>query len=224
MNNENRFSGFDEDTSRFLMELTLHNYRDWFEANRSRYEQVLKTPFEALARDTAALLAERFPDDSFRLHIARIYRDARRLFGRGPYKERLWFSIHSAEGKDEGPAFYFEVGALSWEAGLGYWAPSAGAMASFRRYADAHEKELLQLFEDLKKQTFFTLGAQRYARPKGHTQDGLDTVYNAKSFWLSHAEPFDEALFDAKLPELLADRFAALLPLFRHLLLASVTG
>ena len=46
--------------------------------------------FKALAAQTHELMQQRFPDMDCRLHVSRIYRDARRLFGRGPYKDHLW--------------------------------------------------------------------------------------------------------------------------------------
>ena len=94
------FQGFSKETGEFLWELSFHNERPWFLAHKEQFERVLNEPFKALARDSAALLQERFPDMLIQCHISRIYRDARRLFGRGPYKDHLWFTIwDSAAGK-----------------------------------------------------------------------------------------------------------------------------
>ena len=78
------FNGFTKETSEFLWELSFHNERPWFQEHKDQYLRVLHEPFHALAEDTRALMAENWPLSDFDLHVSRIYRDARRLFGRGP--------------------------------------------------------------------------------------------------------------------------------------------
>ena len=113
------FEGFTHQTSDFMWELAFHNERPWFLEHKEQFEQLVNRPFKALAEDTAAQMALRFPRRSFKLHVSRIYRDARRLFGRGPYKDHLWFSLKSDEILLEGPMFWFEIGAADFSYGMG---------------------------------------------------------------------------------------------------------
>ncbi|MBQ5567911.1 MAG: DUF2461 family protein, partial [Oscillospiraceae bacterium] len=83
------FTGFSEKTGGFLWELSFNNERPWFLAHRQEFEDFVHTPFKALAKDTIDLMNARFPDFEGAAHLSRIYRDARRLFGRGPYKDQL---------------------------------------------------------------------------------------------------------------------------------------
>ena len=87
------FEGFTQETSEFLWELSFNNERPWFLAHREQFERCLNRPFRALAQESLRLLSERCPERDFRMHVSRIYRDARRLFGRGPYKDHLWFTL-----------------------------------------------------------------------------------------------------------------------------------
>jgi uncharacterized protein (DUF2461 family) len=80
----NMFEGFSQQTGDFMLGLMFNNERPWFEAHRAEYEEYLLKPFKALASDTAELMLSRHPDMGLDLHVARIYRDARRLHGRGP--------------------------------------------------------------------------------------------------------------------------------------------
>ena len=48
------FTGFTPQTGEFLMELSMHNYRSWFEEHRPVFQKSLKEPFDALARDVMA--------------------------------------------------------------------------------------------------------------------------------------------------------------------------
>lgn len=218
------FTGFCEETGIFLRELAIHNYRSWFEENRETFERAVKKPMDALAHDTTELLLEKFPEEPFSVHVSRIYRDARRLFGRGPFKESLWFSIKPFEGRQDGASFYFEIRPLGWGCGFGYWGETPAVMASLRHYIDAHEKEFIRFQEQVDAQDFFQTGGELYARPKGHADDALSRIYNSKSLWFGHEEPYSETIYDAGLPQLLADKFAEFMPFYKELVKASVTN
>ena len=55
-----------------------------------------------LGAQTQALFSEKFPKLSLNLHVSRIYRDARRLHGRGPYKDHLWFTLRPPQADSDG--------------------------------------------------------------------------------------------------------------------------
>ena len=102
------FEGFTRETSDFLWELTFHNERPWFQEHKEQYMRVLHEPFHALGEDALEIMRKDYPLSDFTLHVSRIYRDARRLFGRGPYKDHLWFTIFSGDNRHmEGPSFRF---------------------------------------------------------------------------------------------------------------------
>ena len=75
------FQGFSEKTGAFLWELAFHNERPWFLRHKQEFEDEVNAPFRALAADSFALFSAKYPDFEGRVHISRIYRDARRLFG-----------------------------------------------------------------------------------------------------------------------------------------------
>ena len=126
------FNGFSKQTADFLWELSFNNERPWFLAHREDFERALHAPFKALAHDLYEEMSRRFPDEELRVHLSRIYRDARRLFGRGPYKDHLWFTITPLGAGDYGPTFWFEIGAAEYSYGLGFWAPGAATMEALR--------------------------------------------------------------------------------------------
>lgn len=218
------FKGFTPATSEFMLGLALNNNRGYFEERRDIYEKELKEPFESLAKDVTAALIARFPKDPFDLHIARIYRDARRLFGRGPYKEHLWFSISPSRSMEGGPGFYFEIGPLDWETGMGFWGEDAARMGAYRHFVDDDPEKLRKLAAAFEKQSRFTLQGRDYARSKGYAGDALGPWYNKKSLWLGHGEPFNEALLSGELVKELTDGFALLMPLYRYFLEAYSYG
>lgn len=68
------FDGFPREALRFLAELEDNNTREWFKANRSRYEEFLVGPAKALGADLAPTFGQ--------LKLFRPYRDTR--FHPGP--------------------------------------------------------------------------------------------------------------------------------------------
>ena len=80
------FTGFSDATIDFLWELRFHNERPWFLEHKQVFVDTLDRPMKALAADVTAALEQAYPQRKWYLHVARIYRDARRLHGSGPYK------------------------------------------------------------------------------------------------------------------------------------------
>lgn len=209
------FEGFTKETGAFLWELAFNNERPWFLAHKEEFEQVLNRPFKSLAADTAALMEQRFPQEELRLHISRIYRDARRLFGRGPYKDHLWFSLKSSEALLEGPTFWFELGAADYSYGMGFYSATASQMAAFRRSVDANPARFERLAAGIEAQREFTLTGDEYARPKGSHNELIDRWYNRRKIGLELSRDFGEELFSPELPAIITEGFAKLMPMYR---------
>ena len=210
------FQGFSEATSQFLWGLALNNERSWFEAHREEYEKTLRQPFQALAKETEAIMNERFPEKELSLHVARIYRDARRLFGRGPYKDHLWFSLKSRNGLLCGPMFWFEIGAADYSYGVGFYSATPLQMDAFRKSVDANPAKLERLANALSKLSKFRLDGDEYKRPKRNAGDLLDSWYNKKHLSLIFEDNFGGELFSKDLPQILADAYTALMPYYDY--------
>ena len=124
------FTGFTSEAGEFLWELAFHNEKSWFEAHKEQFLRAVKEPFDALAKETLALVQKKPPDEPYCLHISRIYRDARRLFGRGPYKDHLWFTLWTGEDRHSSPVFWFELSPASYSYGVGFYTATAEQMAA----------------------------------------------------------------------------------------------
>ena len=211
------FNGFSKETADFFWELGFNNERPWFLAHKEQFERVINEPFRALARALYDELRERFPDEEFGVHISRIYRDARRLFGRGPYKDHLWFSLYAAD-KDEGPSFWFELSAARFSCGLGFWSTKPGLMAALRRAIDANPARFERLAAEVEAIPGIKLQGEVYNRPKGEHGGRIDAWYNRKYVMLEHAGDFGEALCTPELPQRLVALYEKLLPMYGYLL------
>ena len=218
------FSGFTPETGEFFWDLAFHNERPWFNAHKEQFLRVLKEPFDALGRETVDIMQGRYPDMPLQLHVARIYRDARRLFGRGPYKDNLWFTIWSGVERDDSPAFWFEISTTGYGFGVGFWAATAAQMEDYRRYIDEHPDEMEKLALRLRQQDIFRLGGEDFKRPKKDVGELLNPWYNKRNIFISAEYDFGGDLFDPGLPGILADRFDFLMPYYMLLRKFSGTG
>ena len=206
------FHGFTPQTGEFFWELSFNNERPWFLAHKEQFEDVVNRPFKALSADTLRLMRERFPERSFAVHNSRIYRDARRLFGRGPYKDNLWFVIYQEEQHNLGPAFWFEIGRTGTSAGMGFWDASPAMMEAFRRQIDANPARFERILRQIGPG--WKLWGAPYKRLKADRGELLNPWYNRK--YISVGREWDhggEAYADT-LPETLTALFTRLLPLF----------
>ena len=211
------FTGFTDATVDFMWGIRFNNERPWFEAHKEIYQKEFYNPMKELGGEIYEFLSEKRPDDPMVCKVTRIYRDARRLHGRGPYKDHLWFCIR-AGGEDwtGRPTFYFEVAPDYYSYGMGFWAPKASLMEAYRRRIDLHPQELEKLVRKFNRQTQFVLTGQEYKRKKGETSPLLEPWYNRKSLNFQHELPPDERLFSPELAQDIITGFDGLMPLYKY--------
>ena len=211
------FNGFSKETADFLWELSFNNERPWFLAHREDFERALHAPFKALAHDLYEEMSRRFPDEELRVHLSRIYRDARRLFGRGPYKDHLWFTITPAGAGDYGPTFWFEIGAAEYSYGLGFWAPGAATMEALRRAIAANPALFERLVTEVSAMKGFHLHGEEYRRPKGDLGEIINPWYNRKYLDFGTRRDHDALLYSPELVGAMAEDYEKLMPLCRFM-------
>ena len=213
------FEGFTKETGEFLWELRFNNERPWFLAHKEQYERCLNRPFRALAQESWRLLSERYPERDFRVHVSRIYRDARRLFGRGPYKDHLWFSLYTSD-KNEGPSFWFELGPATYSYGMGFWEASPAQAEAYRRQIDANPARFERLARQAEALPGLRLLGEEYRRPKGDRGELLNRWYNRKYLTMEFSGDFGGDLFSPALAQILCGAYGSLMPM--HDFLAEV--
>ncbi|MCB9231345.1 MAG: DUF2461 domain-containing protein [Bacteroidia bacterium] len=96
----------------FMNELAANNHRDWFLANKKRYENFVKKPFTAFTEEMIKRVAEDDPEVKIEARQAmfRINRDVRFSADKTPYKTSM-SAVISRGGRKElvYPGVYFEV-------------------------------------------------------------------------------------------------------------------
>ena len=179
------FQGFSNETIDFMWGIRFNNEKGWFEAHKAEYLQYFYEPLKSLSREVYAAMCEAYPDLGLISKVSRIYRDARRLHGRGPYKDRLWMSIEQpVEEWTSHPVFWFELAPEGYSFGMGYYSARPLTMAKFRARLDRDPRPFETLVRRFHHQDRFVLESECYKRPKGHPGALLQDWYNSKNFSL----------------------------------------
>lgn len=211
------FQGFTQQTIDFMWNIRFNNEKPWFETHKAEYKAVLELPMKELAREVADSFLDEHPDLDLLLQVSRIYRDARRLHGNGPYKDHLWFTLRQVwEDWSDRPVFWFELQPDKWSYGLGYYSASALTMAKHRSRIDRDPRPLEKLARTLGRQDEFILDGGEYARPKGDPGKLLKAWYNKKTFSLIHEGEITEEVFSPDLAKRIIAGFSFLVPFYNY--------
>ena len=121
------FRGWPPEALEFLRELEADNDRDWFKANRARYDDHLVAPMRALGAD----LASRFGA----VHVYLPWNDTR-FHARPPIKEHIGMTL----GAEGAVAYYVELSLDGVFAGAGMYRPAPDQIDRLRRAVDDGRK------------------------------------------------------------------------------------
>lgn len=154
------FSGIPQAAVDFYRELEQHNTREWWQAHKSEYEQLVRRPFEELAVELV-----RFGEPK----VFRPYRDVRFAADKSPYKthQGLYVATHPRAG------WYVEVSASGLRMGGGSYFMDARQLSAYRT-AVAHDllgPQLERIIADLEGYGYRIGGEKLSTRPRGVPAD-----------------------------------------------------
>ncbi len=226
------FRGFKRDSIQFLADLAANNDRAWFQPRKADYERLLKEPMEALCVD----LADRFEargiplDADPRRSPFRIYRDTRFSRDKSPYKTHVAASFPwidrgpdgeqvDADAHGNGGYFNFQPGEMY--VGGGMWMPGKARLEALRAAIRDDPHRVTTAIDDPGFIGWFGDGIHTHESlkrvPPGYPADHpmadmlrwKDVIFGRR---LS-----DKEVLSAHLPDLIAEGYAAAMPVFRFL-------
>ena len=212
------FTGFTDETVDFMWGIRFNNERSWFEAHKEIYKTQLYQPMKELGEELYGFVRKKLPDHDLICKVARIYRDARRLHGRGPYKDHLWFTIERpGEAWTDRPSFWFELTPDGWSYGMGYWVSKPLTMAKLRARIDREPAAMEKLTRALNAQSEFSLNTVDYKKLRSPApSELLEPWYRARYFSIGHEEKLTEELFSREIVEHLKRGYEFLLPYYTY--------
>jgi len=222
-------ASFGPDAFTFLRSLARHNTREWFTANRARYEAAVRGPMGVLVEEMDVRLASIAPEivGHPKRSVFRIHRDVRFSKDKSPYKTNAgcWF-YHQDAGKgvgqdgDGGAGYYFHLEPGGCFVAAGIWMPGPATLSRLRAALaedpDGFAKIVLapafrRRYGRLSEEAMLTRLPRGYA--PGHP---AERWLRYKSLTASRALT-PAMVMSARLPTTLATDFRALRPLVRWL-------
>lgn len=203
----------------FFEELEQNNDRDWFNANKERYLQHLKAPFEAFIADLierARMVEPNLlitPKDA----IFRIYRDTRFSKNKTPYKLHMSAVVAPSGRKDKtAPGLYLQFSHRTCEFYSGIYRADSKQLYRIREHLAAHPDRFKALLQQKDFVTYFggNIHGERNKRiPKEFLEaaEQQDLIYQ-KAFYFYHHLPAETILQD-NLMEVTMTHFQAARPL-----------
>jgi len=154
----------------FLKDLSTHNNRDWFQANKSRYEQQVQEPFLRLIADLGPglkqinpqFVADPRPNGG---SMMRIYRDIRFSKDKSPYKTFVAAHFRHKQGKEAAtPGFYLRLEPSGSLFGAGIWRPESAALKQIRARIVRYPKDWQSITDDVRSRLPLNFGGESLQR------------------------------------------------------------
>ncbi len=140
----------------FFEELKENNDRDWFAANKARFESDVQLPLLDFIADFEPYLKTISPHylaDARKQggSLFRIYRDTRFGHDKRPYKENAGVHFRHAQGKNAHvPGFYLHLATTEIFAGVGIWRPDGPTLKCIREAIEDRTDEWQRVKKDKK--------------------------------------------------------------------------
>lgn len=205
----------------FLRDLAEHNERDWFNANRERFDTEVMGPSLAFIEAFAERLHGISPHF---LAIAkkqggsmfRIYRDTRFSKDKSPYKTHVGLQFRHANASRDvhAPGFYLHLEPGKSGVGVGMWNPPSDAL---RTHVAEQADAWAAVRGSVDEAGLSFMGEQLKRAPKGFPTDHRHVEDLKRKSWAVHRPIDDEALVSAKALDAVEDAFRAGAPLVEFL-------
>jgi len=215
---------FSSATFDFLDELAANNERDWFQANKHRYEDDVRRPALAFIETMAPILADiapHFRADARKMggSLMRVYRDTRFSRDKTPYKTNIGIQFRHEAGRDvHAPGYYVHVSVHEVFLGAGIWHPEAEPLAKIRQHIVDRPADWLAARDDADFGRYFNLSGDSLKRaPKGFAADHPQIDDIRRKDFIAISELSTDTVLQAGFTGLCRQQFAAATPFMRFL-------
>jgi uncharacterized protein (TIGR02453 family) len=198
------FDGFPKDCIPFLKALKSHNERDWFNANKGRYEASVREPALAFITAMEPKLAKLSPH--FRAipkkvggSLMRVYRDTRFGKDKTPFKTNIGIQFRHELGKDvHAPGFYLHIEPGECFLGVGLWRPESKQLLKIRDFIIDNPNAWRQALAQRSFKSGYELVGESLKRPpRGYPADH-ELLEDLKRKDFIALMPFDEAAIEER--------------------------
>jgi len=212
------------DSFRFLRELARNNNREWFAANKARYEKTTRDPFLRLIGDLAGPLAK--ISAHFRADprpsggsMFRIYRDTRFATDKTPYKAWLGARLyHERSRQVPAPLFYVHVAPGRCFVGGGLWHPESATVKRIRDFLVDNPATWKKAVHAKRFREQFELDGESLVRPPRGYDPAHELIEDIKRKDFVATRHFSDAeAMSAQLPKIVIDGCKDIAPMIDYL-------
>jgi uncharacterized protein (TIGR02453 family) len=215
---------FSKSSLRFLGDLAANNSREWFHANKARYEAEVRDPFLRLIGDLAPPLEKITPHLRADVRtqggsLFRIQRDTRFANDKTPYKTWAGARLYHERSREiEAPSFYVHIQPKNCFAGGGVWHPQSSTLKRVRDFFIDNPQAWKKATRSKAFRDNFEFWGESLTRPpRGYPVDHeLIDDLKRKSFAAGGAIN-DTVVCSAELKPVLVEQFKHLAPMLDYL-------
>ncbi len=214
-------SYFTADYLKFFRELIRNNNKEWFHANKKRYQKSVREPFLAMTTDLIRHMERMDPEMAVdpRKALFRINRDIRFSKDKTPYKKYMAARIHRPGGSCGLPGFYVHFGPETAAVAGGAYEMDKESLYRLRQHITDHPGRLDELLTDKEfRSTYGELqGAKNKILPKEFRSaaEGQPLLFHKQFYVYRNMEP--ETVVRDDLLEYLLRNYRLLRPLNQFL-------
>jgi len=164
------FEGFPKQGLDFLKRLKKNNNRDWFNAHKSEYEELVKFPMQCYIAALKPLFHDFAPEFDLnpKRSLFRIYRDTRFSKDKTPYKTHsaAHFELKNKPKLFDGAGYYVHVAPGEVFIGGGIYMPDNDRTKRIRKAIAERADEFSSIIADKKfKKLFGSIQGDKLSRP-----------------------------------------------------------
>ncbi|MFT3792160.1 MAG: DUF2461 domain-containing protein [Rudaea sp.] len=209
---------------KLMREFARNNNREWFAANKTRWEATVRDPFLHLIGDLAAPLAKistHYRADP-RPHggsMFRIYRDTRFSGDKTPYKTWLGARLfHERSKQVPAPSFYLHVQPGDSFVGGGLWHPEPPTLNRVREFLVDNPAAWKKATHNARFRASFTIGGDSLSRPPRGYDPQHELIEDIKRKDFAAWREFDDkTACSAELRDVVVDGFKGVAPMIDYL-------
>jgi uncharacterized protein (TIGR02453 family) len=207
-----------------MREFARNNNREWFTANKARFEETLRDPFLRLIGDLATPLAKISPH--FRADprtqggsMFRIYRDTRFSSDKTPYKTWLGARLYHERSKQvPAPTFYMHIQPGRHFVGGGLWHPEPPTLKRVRDFLADNPAAWKKAVHNKRFAERFEVGGESLSRPPRGYDPNHELIEDIKrKDFAAWTEFGDREACSSELRDILIAGFKGVAPMIDYL-------
>ncbi|MCP5106229.1 MAG: DUF2461 domain-containing protein [bacterium] len=221
------FNGFSRDTVAFFEVLKENNNKEWFNENKTNFEQNVLEPARGLVLALGQRLKEKISQDIIAdprtdKSIFRLYRDTRFSKNKSPYKTHMGIFFWEGAGKKlENSGFYFHLSPPTLMLGVGMHMFPKDVIKGYREavVAPGSSEKLTEAVAEVRQKKVYTIGGTHYKRiPSGFDPAHANAEFlRHNGFYAGYEDPIPAEFFSAGIVDFCLEKFIDMAPIHQWL-------